>query len=305
MGVENNLNSKNNLIDALSCEKITRFLAPQRRRTVFETLIAKEQLSQGDLAKAVGSTATALSNLLTRFDKFEYRLLEVQNVGKYRYYKLSECGRAYLEAIGQSTDCETESESKSVESSLFQEAESSIREFKELNEDKWKSNLNKALMRLVNGRGSFLDKKGEMLVKRYLRCVELLSWRGNHTVLNLVLALMSDDILRDDVEAFMEYFEPFIAVLKVLECEDEENICRVYMLVKAAFSEGEEKTIESFIREIKWNNGEYNRLKDIALKLKECVSGYNEEEIYQYFSYLLPDQVQLSMYIARCIFCAR
>lgn len=299
MDAENDMNSENNLIDSLSCEKITRFLAPKRRWTVFNTLAVCEELSQGDLAKAVDSTATALSNLLSRFDKFEYKLLEVQNVGKYRYYKLSKCGRAYLETTSQVTGCEISSESKGEESLLLQEAESSIREFKELYSDKWKTCFNKVLMRLVNGRGIFLDEEGEKLMKRYLRCVELLSLEGNHLVLNSVLALIADDILRDDVEAFMEYFEPFIAVLNALECE--EKVFEVYMLVKAAFCEDEEEAVETSIRAIEWNEGEYSKLKDRAQKLKECVSEYSERNICRYFSYLLPNQTQLSIYIARCI----
>lgn len=126
MGAENDRNSENNMLDALSCEKIARFLTPPKRGIVFRTLAAKEELSQGDLAKAVGSTATALSNLLSRFDKFEYKLLEVQNVGKYRYYKLSKYGRAYLEVVGRPTGCETECELNDKESLLLQEAEGSI-----------------------------------------------------------------------------------------------------------------------------------------------------------------------------------
>lgn len=299
MGAENDGNSEYNILDALSCEKIARFLTPPKRGIVFRTLAAKEELSQGDLAKAVGSTATALSNLLSRFDKFEYKLLEVQNVGKYRYYKLSKYGRAYLEATGQIAGCEIESELKDKDALFLQEAESSIQGLKGLYSDKWKSCFNKALMRLVNGRGDFMEEEGELLVKRYLKCVELLSLEGKHVVLNSVLALLADDILRDDIEVFMEYFEPFIAIIKTIECE--KKVFETYMLVKTAFCGNAETEIEDYLRAIEWNDGEYYKLKVVAQKLKECVSGYDEKEIYQYFSYLLPNQAQLSAYIARCI----
>lgn len=299
MSIEKDDNFENNLLDALSCEKITRFLAPPRRWTVFNTLAVREELSQGDLAKAVDSNATALANQLSRFDKFEYKLLESQNVGKYRYYKLSKLGKAYLKVIGQTTSGEIEGESSGEESLLLQDAEGSIKELKELYDDKWKSCFNKVVMRLVSGRGITLDEKGETLVKRYLRCVELLSLQGNHMVLNSVLTLISDDILRDDIEVFMEYFEPFITVLNALQCK--RNILEAYMLVRAAFCEGEEKTLDSYIQAVEWNGSDYNKLKNIAQKLKKCVSEYSEEEVCRYFSYLLPDQEQLSIYIARCI----
>lgn len=78
----------------------------------------------------------------------------------------------------------------------MQEAEGSIQGLKELYSDKWKSCFNKALMRLVNGRGIFLEEESELLVKRYLRCVELLSLEGKHVVLNSVMALSKWDNTR-------------------------------------------------------------------------------------------------------------
>lgn len=305
MGTENDKNYENIVLDALACEKITRFLAPKRRHDVFDALSVRGETSQGDLAKIVESTATALSNQLYKFEKFEYKLLEVQNVGKFRYYKLSKYGKAYLKAINQTADSEVENELNG-ESVYLQEARRSIHGFMELYADRWKALFNKVLMRLVNGRGIFLDEQGEMLVKQYLRCVELLSWEGNHDDINSVLKLVSDDILRDDIEQFMKYFEPFIAVLNVLK--QNKNIYEIYMLVQAAFYEKEdkeEKTIEKIAQVIGWNSGEYNKLKDRAHNLKECVSEYSEGDIYQYFTYLLPNQEQLCMYIARCICGAR
>lgn len=299
MGIENDVNFENNKIDDLSSEKITRFLDPPRRCIIFNTLAVREELSQGDLAKAVNSNATALANQLSKFDKFEYKLLESHNVGKYRYYKLSKLGKAYLKTIGRTSSSEFEGESNGEESLLLQEAEESIRELKELYDDKWKACFNKIVMRLVGGRGITLDEKGETLVKRYLRCVELLSLQGNHMILNSVLALISDDILQDDIEVFMEYFEPFIAVLNALERK--KNIFEAYMLVRAAFCEGEEKSLESYLQAVEWSGSDFNKLKDKAQILKECVSEYSEEAVCRYFSYLLPDQEQLSIYIARCI----
>ncbi len=286
---------KSVVMDELAHEKITRFLAPKRRGAVFSTLSGGRELSQGDLAKAVDSTATALSNLLSKFEKFEYKLLEVENVGRYRYYKLSEVGRAYLEAVGGPAEAETGS---GEDRAIVQEAKEHLDAFKELYSDGWKTCFNGVMMRLIYGRGGELDEEGERLVSRYLRCVELLSLQSS-PILSKALEELGDDILRDDVEKFMENFEPFTAVLNTL-MQGMEPLA-VYMIVKAAFCTEEEKAPEAYMEAIGWKGGRYDELRRTAEKLKVCVSGYGEEEIYRYFNRLLPDQGQLSLYIARCI----
>lgn len=90
-----------------------------------------------------------------------------------------------------------------------------------------------------------------------------------------------------------------MSLLNALEFD--EKVFGAYMLVRGAFNGEEEKAVETYIRTVGWNEGEYNKLETIARKIKECVSGYSEEEIYRYFCYLLPNQPQLSIYIARCI----
>lgn len=270
-----------------------------RMNSVLLGLAEHGELSQGDLAKAIGSNATALSNLLAKFERLSIKLLIVRNVGRYRYYKLSEEGEAYLAATGQLTVPKTDSEPEGRDAALFQEAKQVVDDLKRICGEKWKRSFNKTMMKLLQGKGNALPQQGEELVYRYLRCVELLTMRNGYAALNEALKELPDEVLRDDVEEFMDYFQHFIYLLNLLE--QGRDPTGVYMLVKAAFLNEAGKSKDQYIEEIGWDHSSYTKLRTQAQELKSCVSGYSEEEISRYFSVLLPNQIPLGLYIARCI----
>lgn len=49
--------------------------------------------------KVVNTTVTSAANILTKFAQYQYRLIEVQNRGKYRYYSLTSLAIEYIEYI--------------------------------------------------------------------------------------------------------------------------------------------------------------------------------------------------------------
>ena len=252
--------SDKNLISAEVQKEIQQVLTP-KKLAIFNILAIGGERSQGDIARSVHSTAAALSNLLSKFDKNGFKLLEVRVDGRYRYYSLSELGKAYAEMIGIT------SQAKNQESLLFQEAGTVLEKFKQMYTDQWESCFNNAVMTLVYGRGSVLDKSGEMLVDQYLRCVELLTLEGNDVALKQVLDLLSNEILQSDIEKLMNYFQPFTAVLIALKPENDPF--NVYMLVKAAFK-GEDSVIyRDCINALGWENDEYGKLRAVAEKLKD------------------------------------
>lgn len=297
VGNEANAGPKKKPVDERTMEKIIRSVTA-RMNSVLLGLAEHGELSQGDLARAIGLNATALSNLLVKFERMDVKLLLMQSVGRYRYYRLSEEGRAYLEATGQTVP-ETGGEPESADAALYDEAKRALEELKQVQKEKWKGCFNKTVVALIQGRGSARPQEGEDLVYRYLRCVERLVMRGSHTALDEVLDELSDDTLRDDVEEFMEYFQNFTYILSALEqCGDPTD---VYLLVKAAFFNEVSRETELHIAKIGWDNDGYTKLRERAQTLKTCVNGYSEEEISRYFHILLPDQKPLSLYIARCI----
>lgn len=283
-------------IDEKTLEKLTRTVTA-RMNSVLLGLAEHGELSQGDLAKAIGSNATALSNLLVKFERLSVKLLISRNVGRYRYYELSGEGWAYLAATGQSAVPKTDGEPEGTDAALFNEAKQALDELKQLCGEKWKRSFNKTMMKLVQGRSSAPAQQGEDLVYRYLRCVELLTMRNDVTTLKDTMEELPDEVLQDGVEEFMDYFQQFVPLLNHLDRGGDPT--SVYLVAKAAFFN--EDAANDHIAKIKWDSDGYSKLKVQAQNLKRCVEGYSEEEISRYFNILLPGQIPLSLYIARCI----
>lgn len=283
-------------IDEKTLEKLTRTVTA-RMNSVLLGLAEQGELSQGDLAKAIGSNATALSNLLVKFERLSVRLLISRNVGRYRYYELSKEGWAYLAATGQSAVPKADSEPEGTDTAIFNEAKQALDELKQLCGEKWKRSFNKTMMKLVQGRSNAPAQQGEELIYQYLHCVELLIMRNRLSTLEDTMKELPDEILQDGVEEFMDYFQHFVPLLNYLD-RGGDPTC-VYLVVKAAFFN--EDAVNDHIARIKWDYSGYIELRTQAQNLKQCVEGYSEEEIGRYFNILLPNQIPLSLYIARCI----
>lgn len=285
-------------IDERTMEKLKRSVTA-RMNSVILGLAEHGELSQGDLAKAIGLNATALSNLLAKFERMDVKLLTMQNVGRYRYYRLSEEGLTYLKATGQMPPPGTDGEQDSVDAALYDDAKHALEELKQICREKWTGYFNKTVVALTLGIGNARHQTGEELVYRYLRCVERLSMRGSHTALDEVLDELPDDTLRGAVEEFMGYFQNFTYILNTLEQGGDPT--DAYMLIKAAFFNELNRATNTHIEKIGWDSDSYTKLMRQAQEMKSLVNGRSEEEISRYFDILLPDQQQLSLYIARCI----
>lgn len=280
-------------------KEIKHFLT-KKRSAVINVLAEQGELSQGELALAVNSTVTSLSNILLKFERYQYKLLEVRSSGKYRYYALSDIAKTYLNDLEKQADLEKDSVTSSEgDEKLFQHAEECLEDLKKIHGDEWQTKFDNALVRRIYGSGETLDSKSELLVEQYLKCLEILTMQNNGEVLGEVLALVANSILRDRIESLMNYFEPFIVVLKDLR--KKENIFNIGMVLKAAFAEQHEEDVKKYIEELQWKNDEYGKLKAIIPKLKKCLNGCNSREIYQYFNMLLPEQEMLSMCILEWI----
>ncbi len=290
--------SKKKLVDERTMEKLIRSVTA-RMNSVILGLAEHGELSQGDLAKAIGLNATALSNLLAKFERIDVKLLTMQNVGRYRYYRLSEEGWTYLEATGQTPPSGTGREQDSVDAALYDEAKQALEELKKICKEKWTGRFNKTVVALTLGMGNAQHQTGEEQVYHYLRCVERLIMRNSYATLDEVLDELPDDTLRGDVKDFMEYFQNFAYILNTLEQGGDPT--DVYMLIKAAFFNEVNRAINTHIEKIGWDIDSYTELMRQAQKLKSFVNGCSEEEISRYFNILLPGQKQLSLYIARCI----
>lgn len=290
MSNETNMGSEGRPISAEQKKKIGQSLTPKKLE-IFKIVATGGERTQGDIARIAKISAPALSNQLSAFDKMEFKLFEVRVVGRRRYYRLSELGRAYAEFL------EIIPQGPEEESPYFQEAKVQIECF--CQRDQWESLFNSAVTALIHGRDVELEEEGKRLVERYLKCVELLILDGDEVALEETLALLPNEVLRTDIETLMNYFQPFTVVIIALRSKADPF--DVYMLVKSAFGGDDSREYEKHIRALGWENGEYGKLRAVAERLKKYLTAYNEREIYQYFNRLLPDRQELSLYIARCI----
>lgn len=298
MSSESEIKTKKVLIDEQMRKEISYFLT-KKRRAVINVLAEKGELSQGDIALAIASTPASLSNIILIFDQYKYKLLEGKSVGKYRYYTLSDLGKAYIEDMGGEKGRKNKDILNEQDIIFFQEAKECIEEFKKIHNDEWETKFDTALMRRIYGMGELLDDKSELLVNQYLKDIEILTVRNSDEILNKVFALLTNSILRDRIVSFMNYFDPFVVVLKSLE--KKENILSIGMILRDVFNEESEVDVKKYIDKLGWKNDEYCKLKTIVPILKKCMYGYGIEEIYQYFNGLLPNQELLSMCISQWV----
>lgn len=299
------------VLDATAIDKIDHFLKPKRREQAFSILSpCGMELAQGDYAVTMKVTATSLSNILAAYSNFEYKLLEVNSVGKYRFYKLSPLGRAYLKAKANappadSGDCCDESQE------FLHEARTAVDALTRLLPDSWEVGMSRLLDARIYGRDTEKVKQkfgledealeqAERALDRYLTCVERAEFQNNSVMLNQILDLLPNMILRDLISDIVNVFSQFSTVIGAIS--DGKKSVYAYMMVKNAFGTPSESEVEKYAKLLGWDGKTFEALRETAKEMRKNISHLaEEEEVCRYFLHILPGQRDLCMYIARCI----
>ena len=95
MGLESTYKSNTTRLNEVDIAEITAFLN-RKKGEVFWTLEKQEGLSNKELAVAVDTTPTSLSNIILKFENFSYSLIEGKSRGRKRCYYLTELAREYV-----------------------------------------------------------------------------------------------------------------------------------------------------------------------------------------------------------------
>lgn len=275
------------------------FLTAKRRAVVFALAEDGEDV-QGDLAAKIESTVTSLANIIQKFEQFPHKLLESERSGKYRRYRLSELGKAYVAGEGQVDAGTPDEDLDDEERRILREAETSLNCFRERHKDDWKVRLDDALLWRIRNCKYLVEEADEKLVNRYLACLEQLEIRESYVVLEKVLALLKDEILRIRMDAYMKRFQPLILVLRHLA--DKSTSFDMRMMLRFAFNVRDASEAGRYIEAVGWKLSEYNKLKETAEELKDSTIGYGEKQIYLLFQGLLPGLDDLSFYLAQLIY---
>lgn len=303
MSSENMVRAGKLLINEQMSREIADFLLPLKRSALVDTLDEEGELSQGELALKIDSSAASLANIMVRFEQFKYPLLEVKIAGKYRLYSLSEIGKAYMRQIKERADQKDDSRPlESVDGELLRKAEASVHEFgrrQARQSESWQTRFDEAMMRRIYGMGDRLDEESEQWVDQYLECLERLTLQESEGTLDKAMKLLQNPILKDRVGKYMDRFAHFLPVLEGLR-----NRKRSFKLLKgleAVFTGKDKETCTELLKASGLKELECDKLWDTAVSLKKCVAWCSEEEIHQYFDSLLPDCGVLSYSIARWI----
>lgn len=297
------------VLDAITVDKIDHFLKPKRRSEAFFTLEKLGELSQKDLADAIGITATALSNILVVFTKFEIELLTYKNIGKYRFYSLSPVGQAYCKAKKSITKI-VEGETSGESTKLIYEARLAIGELVNLSPLSWENIISSLLekrvygrlLRDVKGRYGLDDEdidKAEQLLDQYIRCIEKAELSNNDVAVDKVLEFIPNLSIREQISDIVELFNKFSFVVRVQE--DPKKAIKSYLYIKKVFSSVGKLDMSSDLEETNSDTDSFASIRKTAQDLSNITRDMDEESVCQYLLGIMPGQTCLCAYIARCI----
>lgn len=286
--------------DILSEEMMVEISAfiTKKRKKVIDILYRCIKISHGELAESCDSSTTALSNLLLVFDKFKYKLIDSRSEGKYRYYFLTELGRAYVEKC-RLVENNLESE-KIVQHEILrmlQENRDCLMEFQRINPDDWEIRLDDSLIARVNC-CKVSGEKSELLVDQFIGNTEKLML-VDPLVIDKILRLLGDDaILRGRLVRFIEKFEPFQILLNSVKTE--ENMLWIYELLQALIEHNMIKAKE-YIQQLEWTDGYVKELSSALEGLIRQLGHKDTTDIYDCLCRYLAGNHALCAFITNLI----
>lgn len=294
--------TKNALPPALSqpITDINAFITKRKLDVLYE-LYKSGRLSQRELAYRIGAQPSALANLLLKFENFSPKLLQKDYEGKFCYYSLSERGQRFVEdnpGLPTPQAKKNTSVPEKEDNELFLIAKESLASLEQGYGEDWPVLMNEVMMHYI--RGSKISPKREILlpVNQYIRSLEFLRLHQNDLLFNQTMALLTDPINSNNVSEFLDtYFDPFSIVLKSLQ--NKELSLSISILLQSIIRQQQNDTTLLLAKQLNWTNEVLNDLQNVIAKIKKCIAGCTLNEIYDYFTALLPDQELLCAVISQ------
>lgn len=283
-------------------DKIQEFVTPLRL-DILRVLYNNGRQSQGELALHLSLKPTALANRLLKFDSFNPKLLEKVYEGKYCYYALSEWGQRFMDRISEAETAQVRESTALLDRQdeiLFALAQSSIEELKCCFGDEWGKAFDNVLVRYMLGSKFVPDNTAKKLTNQFLKSFELLMMHQNEQMYNKALGLLDDGTASSRATDFIDdFFLPFSNVLAKMQ--EKNQLISIGTVLEFIFTGEKQDSIGTHLRTLDWNNSDLRKLQETVLQIKECLSGYEQEEIYDYFTVLLPDQEPWAWILSRWI----
>lgn len=275
-------------------ELIDDFISRKRKQILIE-LYPKRKLSQGELAKAVGTSTASLANILLNFEGFRYPLLESESEGKRRYYSLSRLGRDYIENCRRQEKKEEKRKIVRDSSQMLQKAKACLAEFQAL-EENWEFELEEALLARIECR-KIISNERQRAVDDFLKSIEhVLTYDYENQLLNVLKIMDRNNILQIRLSQFIDKFDLFRPVLEAWE--NGFDVLQLYELLDAAISDDQNST---YAEDLHWTE-EYDRLVEGISYVTEKAAGEEMQVLYECFQSFLAGNQVLSGFLAREIY---
>lgn len=275
-------------------KEIALFLTTKRKQ-VLEKLYEKKRISQGELAEEINTSTASLANILLKFRKFKYKLIDSQGEGKRQYYYLTDLGNAYIENYYD------ERKSSRNENVIFgdsfrvmQIVENSLVNLKKRYEDKWETMLDDALIACI--KYYMTDDEDVEEIDEFLFSVEraLIDNYENYSV-DILDLVSSNSILLDRFEKFFEMFGIISPLLQIWN--DGIDRLKIYDYIENLLTHNEDGLEENVFQ---FSEKEREKLVNMMSCIVKKVR--NKQEIYRLCNRITAGNQELSAYLTKEIY---
>lgn len=293
MGQPNEKISRSTLTEKDSKE-IALFLTTKRKQVV-EKLYEKKRISQGELAEEINTSTASLANILLKFRKFKYKLIDSQGEGKRQYYYLTDLGNAYIENY---YDERKSSRNENIifgdSFRLMQVVENSLVNLKKRYEDKWETMLDDALIACI--KYYMTDDEDVDEIDEFLFSVEraLIDNYENYSV-DILDLVSSNSILLDRFEKFFEMFGIISPLLQIWN--DGIDRLKIYDYIENLLTHNEDGLEENVFQ---FSEKEREKLVNMMSCIVKKVR--NKQEIYRLCNRITAGNQELSAYLTKEIY---
>ncbi len=295
----NESSKKQNEWNTTDREIISSFLTKKRWK-IMQILYTRGELSHGQLADAIDTSAASLSNILLKFDSFQYKLIDNRSEGKHRYYYLTELGREFIK-----TEC-YENNYAGNENVIFHEPflaiqriEESIKKVQDKWGEKWELFLDNTLIYHISYGRFPVDQSGEEIADFFLYVEKALINDYENSIWTVMKAVGINSILQERMVEFLERFEAFRPLLNARESGQIDEL-QIYELLEGLVCRDmyQESRIERYIQKLQWNNGEYDLLLKTIEEIVLFTTNKERQEIYSLLNKYMAGYQDISAFLA-------
>ncbi len=279
-------------------EKEIREIEPfvsRKREQIMWVLYAEGEMTQGEVTGKINSTAPSVSNIMLKFEKFKYKLLNCESRGVKKYYSLSDIGIAYMKYLSNKEMKQDDNVISAQDAYLLQEARRTYKYFQDKTDEDGEIRMEDALLRLSFGVDNDSTSEDVDMFLKYIYSLEKLIIMGNEVYFDKALQLIQSNILRNWVKRFLEGFYLFLPVLNALE--EKKDILDVYTVLES-LAKGQEEEASVIVTEKQWEIC-CESVSQFLQKIKR--SGGTQDDIYQILYGCMPDKMELAAMITRII----